>query len=428
MSSGKKLLTVILFLFILTIISGTSYAAKSVYVISDTQTSRLYAYKIDGTNLIYQTDYNCSLDPPDDAGAVGLVIDESEYGDFLFVTFEFLDKIELINAKAMQYVDTVTASGASDLAGIAMDKSKSKLYAVDRYTNYLYSYTWNPATKKLIPDFNDPYYIELEGLEYEQPYGAFGIALDEENGLLYVADNTNTIKYYSTNDWSKLGEITASCNVISVAIDVNNQFLYYGSMGRYGEEDPHLYKYNISAHTESSVNVGCSVAGIVVDQATSLVYLTTFGDNDDTLYPNPPQDRLIIYNSNLVKQPWESGDIGNPAGVCVPSGDVSYKPPLFYLEKVDVNEPNCVIPDDYITYRITYGPNGVDHNNVVLTDFLPDELVFISSSGPNSVYNPSAHTVTWQIGPRQHCAICVKKSVSSAASATNLSILRNSSE
>jgi len=204
-------------------------------------------------------------------------------------------------------------------------------------------------------------------------------------------------KYYNTNDWSKEGEISVSCDyVISVAIDVGNQLLYYASMVAYGSYDFNLYQYNLTTGVERSVDVGCSPAGIAVDQQSSLVYLTTYGDGGDTYYPSPPCDRLMIYNSNLVKQAWESGDIGNPAGVCVPSGDVSYKPPVFYLEKVDVNEPNCVLPGDYITYEITYGPNGVDHNNVVLTDYLPYEVDYENILDPN--YNSQKHTYTWQIG------------------------------
>ena len=68
---------------------------------------------------------------------------------------------------------------------------------------------------------------------------------------------------------------------------------------------------------------------------------------------------------------------------------------LFSLKKVDVNEPNSVIPGDYITYEITYGPNGVDHNNVVITDYLPYEVDY-ENFDPN--YNPDKHTYTWQIG------------------------------
>jgi hypothetical protein len=104
MLPGKKLIIAILYLFILIGLEVPTVSSKSVYVISDTQISELFTYKIDGTNLDYQTDYICELDPPDTSGAVGIAIDESVYGQFLFVTIELSNKIELVNAKTMQYV------------------------------------------------------------------------------------------------------------------------------------------------------------------------------------------------------------------------------------------------------------------------------------------------------------------------------------
>jgi len=71
------------------------------------------------------------------------------------------------------------------------------------------------------------------------------------------------------------------------------------------------------------------------------------------------------------------------------------KPSLLILEKVDVNEPNCVLPGDYITYEITYGPNGVDHNNVIITDYLPCQVDYFLSE-PLGDYNYALHTVTWE--------------------------------
>lgn len=98
MTHGKRLYPVIIHLFIIVGITVSSYAAKTVYVISDTEISELQTYKIDGNELIYQpqADYICELDPPTGAGSIALAIDESEYGDFLFVTFELSDEIELV--------------------------------------------------------------------------------------------------------------------------------------------------------------------------------------------------------------------------------------------------------------------------------------------------------------------------------------------
>ncbi|MHC4633445.1 MAG: hypothetical protein ACYS9C_19540 [Planctomycetota bacterium] len=264
-------------LYLIAIIFSTTRIifARSVYVISDTEASKMQAYKVEDANLVYQIDYHFVSET---WGPVGIAIDESEHGEYLFVTFEGDNIIELVNAKTMEYVDVATTPGATNLSGIEMNMSKNKLYAVNRYTNHLYSYSWNPATKILTPDFNDPYYIELEGLVYGIPKGAFGIALDEENDLLYVADNTDEIKYYDTNDWShdpNTDYITVSCNVISIAIDVNNQLLYYGSMGSYGQGD----QIEEQATAENLQSHGDGAVGLALDPDSEMLFVTYEGSN-----------------------------------------------------------------------------------------------------------------------------------------------------
>ncbi len=76
------------------------------------------------------------------------------------------------------------------------------------------------------------------------------------------------------------------------------------------------------------------------------------------------------------------------------------------LNKVDnIADANGVLPGNDVNYTISYlnppvgDPNYIGTiNDVVITDLLPDDLAFISASGPNSVYHPSTHTVTWNIG------------------------------
>jgi len=78
------------------------------------------------------------------------------------------------------------------------------------------------------------------------------------------------------------------------------------------------------------------------------------------------------------------------------------------LTKIDdVNYGDLVLPDDYLTYTISYG-NPVTAksnpiyigtvNDVNIIDYLPDEIDFISASGPNMVYDSNSRAVTWQIG------------------------------
>ena len=217
MASGKKLITGVLSLILLCT-TFEEVDGRSVYVIADTDAypSVLQAYEIQGSSLVHQATRNLSRE-----WAIDVAIDaESE---LLFVTFEASNEIELVSAKTLEHVDSVTAPGADNLAGIVVDSGKSKVYIIDREENDLYVYSWNPATRELTLDLPYPYYVELEDC-----YQGYGLALDEANQRLYVGDNTNTVKYYSTNSWSKLGQFSVSQRVVGIAIDVGNQYVYTG--------------------------------------------------------------------------------------------------------------------------------------------------------------------------------------------------------
>jgi parallel beta-helix repeat protein len=69
------------------------------------------------------------------------------------------------------------------------------------------------------------------------------------------------------------------------------------------------------------------------------------------------------------------------------------------LTKIDdVDEEDCVEPDDYITYTISYDLGDENHDYVVITDHLPIEVNFDSCSDDGD-YIESEHTVEWQIDP-----------------------------
>ena len=119
MPFGKKLIITSLSFILITTLQGITLA-RSVYVVSDTGTyavddSFIRSYEIDGNSLIYQQNEYKTVTQH----AIGLAIDPCS--EYIFVTCEDTPKIELINTKTMQYVDTVTAPGATNLAGVAMD-------------------------------------------------------------------------------------------------------------------------------------------------------------------------------------------------------------------------------------------------------------------------------------------------------------------
>ena len=155
MQSKQRILGILLCVVILVSMISNAWAGKSVYVISNKGGKEIQAYKVDANSLTYQaTTYTTS------SSNVGLTIHESDYGKWLFCTFESSDKIELIDAQSMISDGETEVPYATNLAGVVMDTSNSKLYAVDRDTNHLYSYSWDPSTKTLINDFNDPSFLK----------------------------------------------------------------------------------------------------------------------------------------------------------------------------------------------------------------------------------------------------------------------------
>ncbi len=195
----RKYLASLLLLLLLVFGAGEA-SAKSMYVISsiNSNPTPIQAYDIQGNNIVYQATYSV---PRYGGGAVGLAIDTDS--KFLFVTYEVSNVISLIDATTMTSQGTTTAPGASNLAGIVVDQDKQKVYTVDRSTNKLYVYSWNPVTKTLTLDGGT--YKLLPGV-----YQAHGIALDEVNDLLYVGDLTTTVKIFNTSDlvigWKFPGE------------------------------------------------------------------------------------------------------------------------------------------------------------------------------------------------------------------------------
>lgn len=364
----KKRKTVFLFLasLLLVFVFGEQAFAKSLYVIADINAYSnipIQAYDIQGTNLVYQ---HTGYIPDRDGGAVGLTIDTDS--EFLFVTFEFSGTLDMVDATTMTRVGQVVAPGASNLAGIVVDQGKSKVYAVDRNTNHLYVYDWDASVPSLT----------LEGGAYKTLTNArgWGIALDESTGLLYVANANDTIRYYDTATWTEQGSFTVSTQPIGLAIDTTNKFVYSGGWYRQG-----LSKYDLNTDTETTITTSFYPIGFAVDPQSSLLYVTYYSN-----------DRLRVFDPDLNLQ-WESGDLGNPTGVCVPGKEVSYNP--LNLTKTDTPDP--VVTGNDLTYELCFDNvnNQLDVDNVIITDDIPLGTSFISATGP---YTEDGTTVTWDFG------------------------------
>lgn len=348
--------------------------AKSAYAIVNHQGDIIGAFKIQGNQIEYQAEIQA---PQHATRAIDLAIDSDSC--CIFVTYEGSNIIEIMNAKSLENEHPVTATGASDLAGIVFDEAKQKLYVVDRGTDKLFAYLWTAASKTLIPDGTNP--KVLSDIYEQYGYGAYGIALGTVNGRLYVTNYTSTIHYYDTDDWTHVGSVDVGEIAVDVDIDSDRRYLYAGGYSAHN----YLVKFDLNTGIAESTDIGAGVIGLAVDPDSGLVYTTTY------------HDQLRVYDTSA--SPFtltDSENISAGCGVCVPNGDISYKPDVFTLSKSD-DVADCVSPEDEFKYTINYGANGSADTGVVIIDYLPIEADYVSSD-PLGAYNGVTHTVTWVIG------------------------------
>lgn len=428
----SKALLALLAIAVLTTAVPKTAKAKSLYIIADIRGSsgiqpvQAYDIGVDGT-LTFQAQYDI---PYRDLGAVGMAID-SDYG-YVFITYESSGVIQLLEATTMTNAGTTVAPDAGDLAGIVYDHEKSLLYCVDRGTNNLYVYNWFPDTAKLTHAQGSPFHLENAH--------AYGIALDEIDDLLYVANASTSVNVYRTSDWKLVNTISLNLRAISIALDVRNGFIYTGG-GYAGNR--YLTQYHIATNSEKDIQVepDAGVIGVAVDPDTGLVYLDT-GVNDA-----PGGDNLVVYNKELNQIQFIAA-IGSPTGLAIPGKDIGYNP--LHLSKqvirgatagADADDLKMVSPGDTYTYGIYFDNNNTYKvTDVSIVDVLPEEVTFVTADddGVNGHYNydekTRKSTYTWfyqEFPPRSstllELTVQVKSDIETGRIITN-SVTINSNE
>lgn len=423
----RKLLLICAVAICTVAMAGTA-VAKSVYLVADHHASPtgINAYDISpgGHPLTYQATYKVTSH---ELGGSGLAMFNDPNGDGdlsdaqILVTYEKSNRVEIFNAVDFSHVGTVTATGATDLAGIVVDQEKRLVYTVDRYTKKLYVYD----AETFDPQGALPIILGTLG-----PFGAVGLALDETRDRLFVTDFSKTVHYFDTSTWSEVGTIKVANRwaVIGIAYDEEYQIVYTGGAFRW---DSLLAKYDMTTDTATSVDLaeiaaGMGAMGLAVDPDTHLLYVTTGFTGDD----------LRVFDSNLNQvylYPDNEGQIPNPAGICIPTAEIGYNDNDLGLSKDDgIADDECVDAGAEITYEICYGndANDFDVNNVMITDKLPPETSFASASG-GGTYDSVTHTVTWNIGTleagaEEQCVelvVLVGASTPPGTTITNLAII-----
>lgn len=371
------------------VMTPTVAMGKSLYVIADVKANsknnmqpiQAYDIGIDGT-LTFQAQENILYRS---LGAVGMAID-SDSG-YLFITYERYGEIQLINSATMMNEGTVMAPDISDPAGIVYDHKKKLLYIAERGENLLYVYNWDSKSTTL---------SQVDGSPFElMRASGYGIALDEVNGLLYMANDNNYVTVYNTSDWKLNNVITLSRVAISIAVDVRNGLVYTGA-GYEGNKFLTQYHLATGIKREVQVEPDGGVMGLGVDQDSGLVYMST-GQNNA-----PGGDNLLVYDMAL-KRIELIPQIGNPVGLAIPNKNIGYNP--LNLRKTIIRGASIgpdgtqrIAPGSTITYGIHFN-NDKDFTatEVSILDVLPSEVTFVSAEtdGATGLYSSNTHTYQW---------------------------------
>lgn len=390
--TGTMAVAAILMALLLLVGTAGVTTAKSLYVIAEVTSydfaTPVHAYDIGPDGLLtFQAQYGV---PFRGAGTIGLGVDS--YSDNLFITFENSSFLQVLDASTLEVARTTSAPGSQDLAGIVYDHGRDLLYCVDRETENLYSYVWDPVKGMLTHVLGSPFL--LKGAT------AYGIALDEMNDLLYVGNASQDVTVYSTWDWRLMRTIRISRRVISVAVDPERGYLYCGGGFAYNF---HLTQYDLVTGMEKEVEIApdAGVMGLGVDPSTGFVYTST-GQNN-----RPGGDDLLVFDPDLeLIQTVE--DIGNPTGLVVPAMHTGYNP--LHLRKTvrtalggepnDWEIPEIAIGDE-VTYSICFNHEGYDLQEILIIDRLPYEMTFVRATGDGNFghYDPNTHTYTWRNPP-----------------------------
>ena len=380
----KSITVVGVVFFILAVAMVGAASAKSAYVITDHSPQDLDGYNINADGSVtFQTNYVLQrINAPNDCA-----IDESSVT--LFVTGEFQGDIEMVDATTLQSLGWIAAPQATNLCGIEADDNNNIVYTINRNTCTLYAYDWNAVAKTLA--LRPGYPTTLQSCS-----GGWGLALDETTNRLYVADGpSGQVKAYDTTvlptQHAPVYAVAVQPNPCDVAVDRQRQLLYTtcpdGSCENFPYNGNRITQIDIATGNQRHLQLSVGTMGVAVEEIKGYVHFTE----------GCAGDAYKVYDPSTT--PWtqidNEGDVGDPAGLCIPQAEVVVNP--LNLVKTDITTSNCVNPGGSITYDICFDNTNnptMPVTNVVIDDDLPPETTFGSATN-GGTYNSGTHKVTW---------------------------------
>jgi len=385
--------------------------AKSVYVISDHQ-GEVFSSVIQVYNTVYdeiELQYADTL-PQQGSGAIDLAINETD--DILFSSYDGSNTIEIVDAKTMNAIHTEGGIDA-ELAGIEYCHEYNWLLTAERYNPNIRVFEYDPLSEEFINETVCP----ITGVTG----GILGVCLDEEEMRLYISQEDDaTVKYYdvySENNEPSIvyaGEIDVEWEGqerIAVGIAIYNdgdgvKYLYSAGYNHEsgGQQHSYLIRTPVPDPNENGGTLGTDtgsgnyVVGVDVDNDTGLVYITTLG-SESSIRVYDPLSWTADPNDCAPTDKKTGAGIDGPGGLVVGS---QYKYPdrlQISMNQDILADPNtCATPGDQVVYNACIQPGEDDEYNVVLTIYLPQEVLFISADPNTGTHNDVTDTYTWYVG------------------------------
>jgi len=370
-------------LFMLFSFSG-SLMAESLYVVS--HGSRVFSFDV----------YNGQLIPIDEAsmahygwGGIDLAID-NDY-DILFMSSENTDNFQILDAKELTLIKTVTFPGTGDITGIVYDAPNSRLLGTQRNSNDLYVFSWTPATQTLTLD---------ETIQLERIQNACDVAINGDT--LYVSEYlysgipqyTEVYAYDMSDDFSYIGKVNMGNTIVSIDYNATDDSLYGGAWRGHDK----LIKRTFDPNTLVEDNIDAYITGIATNSSVAgQVFITSYANNGSVQWWDASNSDPNNWNMVDAYTNAENSNLSGLAGLVV--GDDYIEPRIILNKTHDAN--SCVSPGDTFNYTISwYNDTNLTATDVTLIDYLPDGvdydyLISISPLVIDSNYVADGHYYQW---------------------------------
>lgn len=337
---------------------------------------------------------------------ITLEIDNDHHILFRIVEDAFV--IELIDAKTLDLIETVTLSVNPD-AGIVYDAANSRLLCTKRDSNILYVLSWTPATRNLALAET----IQLANIEK-----ACDLAID--GNTLYVSEyyyggfggSAPTYKeiyaYDMSNNFAFIEKINMGDYVVSIDYNAADDSIYAGAY--IGHQK--ILKRTFAPSNLTDGDIGTAVTGIATNGSRAgQVFVTTYRNvpgygigtiewwDMSSSYPNDYELVFAYSNDNA-----DGVTLSGLAGLVV--GEDFIEPQLI-LEKSH-NATGCVSPGDDFVYSICWQNDTIQTaEDVYIVDYLPEQVTYegaIWATDPNldilppePGYHENAHAFVFDV-------------------------------